>query len=556
VTYRGRFAIATVAFLLALAGAATFGGAAVAKKARSKATATVVTPVNQPIPDGVTGAAPGILRSTATVGKKLKGLAISDVNLIFQTTGAAADSASDIRVRLTAPDGTTVSPILGAFGQSIGPLTLDDETPVRTCPDATPPCVDPDRSLGVPFAGKATPQTMFDLDGGPAAGTWSLRVADVGTGDTSVLNSWSLEVVAERPAGKPGKPVTVSKNVNLVVPDATGTTQDGVLRQTIAFGKKFKGRSIGDVDVTVQTTGSSADAAEDIRMRLVSPAGNKSQMVPTFAATGLPGQSVGPLTYDDDTPIQPCLDDTPPCGDPDTLPQPFSGVASPRTPLSQLDGGPVRGNWTLVLQDSLAGDTTTLNSWSLRVLPRGSPRRGAKKATAAKRKGGVPKVIKAASTASQPIPDSNPGVQLGLLRSTLDLGKKYRGLRIADVNATVQSSGSPPNAGIDLSFRLTAPNGATSYLANELEAQSVGPLTLDDEVPATICNTSSPPCDNPDASLFTPFAGSTAPDVPLKIMDGGPVRGKWTLTVVDSFGGNTNSLTSWRLAIVPRRPAK
>ncbi len=555
--------MATAAFLLVVAGAATFGGGAAAKKARSKATviAKVAKPVNEPIPDGVSVGPPGILRSTLTVGKKLKGLSISDVNLTFQTTGAAADSATDIRVRLTAPNGNTVSPIIGAFGQSIGPLTLDDETPVRTCPDATPPCVDPDRSLGAPFAGRATPQTMFNLDGGPAAGTWTLRASDIATGETSVLDSWSLEIAAERAAGKPGKPVTATKTVNLGVPDATGTVQDGVLRQTVAFGKKLKGRSIGDVDVTLQTTGSSADAAEDIRMRLVSPAGNKTEMVPTFAPTGLPGQSVGPLTFDDETPIQPCVDDTPPCPDPDTLPQPFTGIAQPRTPLSQLDGGRVRGNWTLTLQDSLAGDTTTLNSWSLRVLPRVlGASRGAKKAaavkTAAKQKGGVPKVIRAASTTSQGIPDSNPGVQLGVLRSTLDLGKKFKGLRIADVNATVQSTGSPPLAGIDLSFRLTAPNGATSYLANELDAQSVGPLTLDDEAPADICNSSSPPCSNPDASLFTPFAGATSPTIPLRIMDGGPVRGKWTLTVVDSSGGNTNSLTSWRLEIVPRRPAK
>jgi cysteine-rich repeat protein len=44
---------------------------------------------------------------------------------------------------------------------------------------------------------------------------------------------------------------------------------------------------------------------------------------------------------------------------------PFSGCYKPETPLSGLIGQPANGTWTLKIDDDAAGDTGTLNSWSI-----------------------------------------------------------------------------------------------------------------------------------------------------------------------------------------------
>ena len=113
---------------------------------------------------------------------------------------ASAQSANDMRFRLTAPNGATVFPFSLMIGASIGPLTMDDETPVQTCADPNPPCFDPDRTLGPPYAGTASTGDLFRLDGGPMRGTWMLRVVDLFPMETSTLVFWRLNVMPERPA--------------------------------------------------------------------------------------------------------------------------------------------------------------------------------------------------------------------------------------------------------------------------------------------------------------------------------------------------------------------
>jgi hypothetical protein len=104
---------------------------------------------------------------------------------------------------------------------------------------------------------------------------------------------------------------------------------------------------------------------------------------------------------------------------------------------------------------------------------------------------------------------------------------------------------------------LTAPNGADATLFFGLDGfggtnPSIGPLTLDDE---SILDLGSGAPDNP-TRLFMPWAGTAAPDSPLSIMDGGPVRGTWTLTVQDGLAMETSSLVSWRLNVIAGRPYK
>jgi hypothetical protein len=210
-----RVAVAAVlALALCTVLAMTFGGAADAKtKKKAKKSPTVfqqVLSANAPIPDAPAAGPSTPLDSTIIVGKKFKGKVVADVNVTsIQTTGSAAGAAQDLVMRITAPNGHSVRLWSGGFGdQSIGPLTLDDDTPVSICNDPTPPCSWPVDTLNPPFAGTSNLQflgaggtgPLSNLDGVPMRGTWTFQIWDDGQiGKTSTLNTWGLKVTAARP---------------------------------------------------------------------------------------------------------------------------------------------------------------------------------------------------------------------------------------------------------------------------------------------------------------------------------------------------------------------
>jgi Proprotein convertase P-domain len=180
-------------------------------------------------------------------------------------------------------------------------------------------------------------------------------------------------------------------------------------------------------------------------------------------------------------------------------------------------------------------------------------------ATAAKKKGkkkggGTVNITKVVNL---PVPDRTPGPFGidGLLNSTIDVGKRFKGLQIRDVNVTVQTLGvTGTNPAGQIQTRLVAPNGANAFLFGFLDSDgptlSVGPLTLDDEAP--LDQGDGLPT-NP-TRLYFPWQGSAAPDGQLWLMDGGPVRGTWTLEVYDRSVDQTSQLVSWTLNVVAGRP--
>jgi hypothetical protein len=194
-------ALALVASLVLAVG----GPAAAKKKHRKGGPAVVTKPVSAAIPDA-TGVPPNVrwgqLRSDIAIGKKFKGKTIGDVNVTIQTTGAGPNAAEDLEMRLTAPNGATTDVLPNLFGRSVGPLTLDDDTPVRTCGQPTP-CADPLRSLNPPYAGTARSGGFLSiLDSGPIMGTWRLSAFDTQPFDpqsASTLVSWTLTVTPARP---------------------------------------------------------------------------------------------------------------------------------------------------------------------------------------------------------------------------------------------------------------------------------------------------------------------------------------------------------------------
>ncbi len=146
------------------------------------------------------------------------------------------------------------------------------------------------------------------------------------------------------------------------------------------------------------------------------------------------------------------------------------------------------------------------------------------------------------------------------VRSSITLGRKFRGRVATDVNVMFQSTGAVAGAADDLTFKLSAPNGRTNVLLESRGDQSIGPLTLDDDTRTSICNSATATCRDPDATLLQPFNGrantiGTGDETrPMNVFNGVPIKGDWTITVFDSVNSGTSTFNRWRLEIKGVKP--
>jgi hypothetical protein len=172
------------------------------KKKKSSNVANVSKAVNAQIPDRTAGPTGqyGRLDTILTVGKKFKGKKVDSVELTVQTTGDAATSASDLQFDIIAPNGYRLPGDWwdnGIGGQSIGPLTVGPNSPVRTCNSASPPCANPFQTLNRPFVGTVGDNVFAWLRGLPMRGNWTVAALDTGTSNTSILNLVGLKITAQ-----------------------------------------------------------------------------------------------------------------------------------------------------------------------------------------------------------------------------------------------------------------------------------------------------------------------------------------------------------------------
>ena len=187
---------------------------------------------------------------------------------------------------------------------------------------------------------------------------------------------------------------------------------------------------------------------------------------------------------------------------------------------------------------------------------------------AAKKKKKKSSVFSGAVTVNAPIPDEPAGNARDIpVVSTLNVGKKFKGKQVGDVNVTgIQTTGNDPDSASNLNFQLTAPNGRTVLLDDgALGGQNIGPLTLDDDARTSICDdTTIDSCPDPDKNLIRPFAGTAnmlglfSGDLsPLAILNGSPMKGTWTFAIWDSNNnGATSTFNAWGLRITAKRPVK
>jgi hypothetical protein len=166
---------------------------------------------------------------------------------------------------------------------------------------------------------------------------------------------------------------------------------------TVTVGKKFKGKTVADVDVTLSLAGTPVSGAQcgaicEVTALLTAPNGANTTLALAGGANfsggtgGLTGNLVSNLTLSDQTPTRTCGGPNgpappPPCGDPDaTLVAPYTGTAQPTGQLNVLNGSSVKGTWTLTVWDlcgRAAGcgffgpdqGTSSVTAWSLTIIP-------------------------------------------------------------------------------------------------------------------------------------------------------------------------------------------
>jgi hypothetical protein len=204
------------------------------------------------------------------------------------------------------------------------------------------------------------------------------RLTRIGILALALCTAFAMSVVASAEAKKKQPAPRVfqaSVSPNAAIPEDVASGPSTPLNSTITVGKKFKGRTVGDVNVTgIQTTGSADGAANDLGFRLIAPSGRGLILLGNGF---IEGTSIGPLTFDDDTFTEICY--TAPCNyAPQTLTAPYAGTAnllfngaSGQGPLAALNGLPMKGTWTLSVWDAQGGGTTSvLNHWGLQITAR------------------------------------------------------------------------------------------------------------------------------------------------------------------------------------------
>jgi hypothetical protein len=150
---------------------------------------------------------------------------------------------------------------------------------------------------------------------------------------------------------KKGKSAVSIQKLNVPIADrAAGAPLAAVTPVTFAVPKKFGKKVVGNVNLTLQVTGSGADYLNELEARLMAPSGRAINLnVPNSVLA--PNQAFGPTFYTADSPFGPCFSPTPPCEDPDdNLGPPFAGPIGTND-LALFNGLKMKGTWTLKLLD-------------------------------------------------------------------------------------------------------------------------------------------------------------------------------------------------------------
>jgi subtilisin-like proprotein convertase family protein len=150
---------------------------------------------------------------------------------------------------------------------------------------------------------------------------------------------------------KTGTNAASIQKLNVPIADrAVGAPQVAVTPVDLVVPKTFGKKQVGNVDLTLQVTGSGPNYLNQLEARLIAPNGRRIGI--TIPSSGIPpNQSFGPTRYTANSQSWFCMDPTPPCEDPDdNVGPPFAGTVGDND-LTDFNGVKMKGTWTLKILD-------------------------------------------------------------------------------------------------------------------------------------------------------------------------------------------------------------
>jgi subtilisin-like proprotein convertase family protein len=288
---------------------------------------------------------------------------VTDVNIRFMGTNHTFPD--DLDIFIEGPTGATAILMSDAGGSvdMVGvDITFDDEA-AGPIPDGTAITTGSYQGFNyvagdiwdAPAPVPAANSLLSVFDGVDANGTWNMWGDDDVGGDSGFMSDWCIDFTVG--GGGPGvNTYTADPDPNAPIPDNNPTG----ITSTITVPPSSN--IVLDVDVQLTTTHSWAG---DLRANLAHGAASST----FYDQPGVPASTFGcsgdnpTLTVDDEG--------TGGAVETSCLNAPVSyppGVNyTPNNPLSVFDNLDVEGDWVLTISDHAAGDTGTLDSWSIIV---------------------------------------------------------------------------------------------------------------------------------------------------------------------------------------------
>ncbi len=304
---------------------------------------------------------PDVAVTTSTIVVSGMGSYLWDVNAV---TNLMHTFAADLDVTITSPAGTVVTLTTdnGAGNDDVfnGTVWDDQADPGSPVPYAVNPNIVTDHTFtNLVTATPLVPEeAMGAFIGENPNGTWTITISDDLAGDTGTLNGWSLEI-----ATLPAAPL----NSNLVtISNATPTPiADAAVATSTIDAPGSMGTRICRVVVTTQI---SHTFCADLDITLTSPSGTVVTLTTDNAAGN--DDVFNGTTWDDKANPGGQVPYT--SNDGLASDQTYANlvVATPLVPeeaLAAFNGENPTGTWTLTVSDDLAGDTGTINAWSIDI---------------------------------------------------------------------------------------------------------------------------------------------------------------------------------------------
>ena len=275
---------------------------------------------------------------TSILGVQNTGGNITDINVKVDIEHTWT---SDLQLRLINPAGLSIllANGQGGSGDNFNETVFDD--------DASSPI----GSANAPFNGILRPEeSIGQLIGGNANGTWSLEISDTQFQDGGALKNWELEIITDEPTENTGPFLfhnRTPKNISAAGPS------------TLESQINVQGLETINIDSVCITLDVEHTFTSDLKVSIIGPTGIEVLLVDR---EGGGGDHFHDTVFDDDAA--------------DSIAgsvAPFTGSYKPEGQLSDFNGTAPNGIWVLKITDQANLDGGSLKSWTIAIKSDNTP---------------------------------------------------------------------------------------------------------------------------------------------------------------------------------------